>query len=108
MRSGRLLDARMTQNFHLVWLDRNIDEVNNDDYRYSITKFRQIINTVNTFVDADECIDFITNYKEEKAFMVISGEFSQIIFPIVQDIAQVSSVYILCENKVRFEKWAQQ
>ncbi len=108
MRSDRLLDARMTQNFHLVWLDRNIDEVNNDDCRHSIMKFRQIINTVNTFVDADECIDFITNHKEEKAFMVISGEFSQIIFPIVQDIAQVSSVYILCENKVQFEQWAPQ
>jgi tetratricopeptide (TPR) repeat protein len=108
MKPGRLLDTRIVQNFHLVWLDENIDEVNNNDYRNSITKFRQIVNTVNTFIDVDQCMDFITDYKEEKAFMVISSEFSQIAVPIIQNISQVSSVYIFCENKVHFEKWAQQ
>ncbi len=107
-RPTRLLDARMVQNFHLVWLNGNIDEVNNNDCRNSITKLRQIVNTVNTFIDLDECIDFITDYKEEKASMVISGEFSQIILQIVEDISEVSFIYILCENKVQCEKWAQQ
>jgi hypothetical protein len=107
-RPTRLLDARMVQNFHLVWLNGNIDEVNNNDCRNSITKLRQIVNTVNTFIDLDECIDFITDYKEEKAFMVIFGEISQIILPIVQDIVQISSIYIFCKNKVQYEKWAQQ
>ncbi len=101
-RPTRLLDARMVQNFHLVWLNGNIDEVNNNDCRNSITKLRQIVNTVNTF------IDFITDHKEEKALMVIFGEISQTILPIVQDIVQISSIYIFCKNKVQYEKWAQQ
>lgn len=47
--------ARIIENFHLVWLDRNID-----DYCNSIPTFPQIINTTNIFTDPDECIDFIT------------------------------------------------
>jgi hypothetical protein len=73
--SQRLRNVRMIQNFHLVWLDGSIYETN-DDCRNSITKLRQVVNTVNTFVDVDECIDFITDIRE-KAFLVISGEFSQ-------------------------------
>jgi hypothetical protein len=58
-RPTRLPNARMVQNFLLLWLDGSIDEKNNDDCRNSITKLRQVVNTVNTFTDADECIDFI-------------------------------------------------
>jgi tetratricopeptide (TPR) repeat protein len=108
MKPDRLLDTRIVLNFSLVWLDENIDEMNNNDYRNSITKLRQIVNNVNTFIDIDQCMDFITDCKEEKAFLVISSEFSQIAVPIIQNISQVSSVYIFCENKVHVEKWAQQ
>jgi len=43
----------MIQNFHLVWLDGNIDEVNSEDCRNSISKLRQVVNTVNTFTGVD-------------------------------------------------------
>jgi tetratricopeptide (TPR) repeat protein len=101
-------NAQIVQNFHLVWLDGSIDENNNDDCRNSITKLRQVINTVNTFTDVDECIDFITDIEGETIFMMVSGSFCQIIVPVVQDISLVSSVYIYCENKASYEKWAQQ
>ncbi len=100
----RLLNAQMVQNFHLIWLDESIDEVNNDDCRSSITELRQVVNTVNTFIDVDECIDFITDVKEQ-VFMVISGQFSRTTVPIVQDIPQISSIYIYCENNVQCEEW---
>ncbi len=96
-------NARMGQNFHLVWLDGSIDETN-DDCRNSITKLRQVVNTVNTFVDADECIGFITDIGE-KAFLVISGEFSQPIISIVQNISQVNCVYIFSKNNVQYGEW---
>ncbi len=99
-------NARMVQNFHLVWLDGSMDETN-DDCRNSITKLRQVVNTVNIFVDADECIDFITDIKE-KVFMVISGEFSQPIISIVQDISQVNCIYIFSKNNVQHEKWVKE
>jgi tetratricopeptide (TPR) repeat protein len=105
--SQRIRNVRIIQNFHLVWLDRRIDEVNDDDRRNSITKLREVVHTVNTFVDVDECIDFITDIKE-KAFMVISGEFSPTIISVIQAIPQVSCVYIFFENNVPYEKWGKE
>jgi hypothetical protein len=99
--------TRMVQNFHLVWLDRNIDETSNDMCRNFITNFQQIVNTVNTFIDVDECIDFIMDI-EEQVFMIISKEFSEIISPIVQDISQINLVYILCDNSIPHENSARQ
>ena len=95
-------------NFLLVWLNESIDEDHNDDSRNSIIKLRQVVDTVNTFTTVDACIDFITDIKEEKTFMIISGIFSQVIVPVIQDIFQVSSVYIFCENNAELEQWAQQ
>jgi tetratricopeptide (TPR) repeat protein len=97
----------MVQNFHLVWLDGRIDELNDDDCRSSITKLQEVVYTVNTFVDVDECIGFITDIKE-KVFMVISGEFSPSIISVIQAILQVSCVYIYSENNVPYEKWAKE
>ncbi len=101
-RPWRLLNARMIQNFHLVWLDGSIDETN-DDYHKSITKLRQVVNTVYTFVNVDECIDFITDINE-KCFVIISEEFSPPIISIVQDIFPLSCVYIFRKNNVPHEK----
>ncbi len=63
----RSSNARMVQNFHLIWVDGSIEEVNNDDYCKSITKLRQIVNTVNIFTDVDECVDFLST-SEKKSF----------------------------------------
>ncbi len=54
-------DARIAQNFRLVWLDSGIDEVHNDDSFNTITKLRQIVNTVQTFINVDQCIEFMTS-----------------------------------------------
>ena len=59
-----------------------------------------INNNVNVFIDVDECVDFITDCKEEKAMMIISGEFNQMIISVVQEIDQVNSIFIFSANKV--------
>jgi hypothetical protein len=87
-RERRLNIPQTVENFHLVWLDRNITEINNDDCRNFITKLQQIITIVNTF------IDFIIDINQEKTFRIISGEFRQIIIPIVGEITQESSLYM--------------
>jgi hypothetical protein len=96
-------NARIVQNFHLVWLDGSIDETN-DDCRNSITKLRQVVNTVNTFVDVDECIDFINGIKQERAFVISSGALGKTTVPMVHDKPQVNTIYIFCGNKGHHEK----
>ncbi len=105
--SQRLRSVRMIQNFHLVWLDGSIDETN-EDCRNSITKLRQVVNTVNTFVDVDECIDFINGIQEERAFVISSGALGKTTVPMVHDKPQVNTIYIFCGNKGYHEKWAKE
>jgi len=90
----------MVQNFRLVCLDESIDEVSNDDCRSSITKLREIINTVNTSTDMDECIDFINSIEEEKAFMISSGALGQTTVPVVHNKPQVSTMCIFVEKRL--------
>jgi hypothetical protein len=92
-------NVRMLQNFLLIWLDGSIDEISNDDERNPITKFREVMNNVNTFTDADECVKFIDRVKEENVFMITSGALGQTTVPAVHDKSQISSIYIYCGNK---------
>jgi Tfp pilus assembly protein PilF len=96
------------QNFLLIWLDGNIDKVNNQDCMNTITKLREVVNTVHTFTNVGECINFIADIKEEKIFIVSSGMFGQTIVPIVHDMPQISTIHIFCRNKTCHEQWAKQ
>jgi len=100
----RPLTQRIIQNFHLVWLDGNINE-NDDDCRNSINELKQVVNTVNTFVDVDECIDFINRITEETAFMIISGALAQTAVSAIGNKEQVSEIYIFGEHKAPYEEW---
>src|SRR5271167_4305292 len=104
----RLSYARIVQNFLLIWLDSSIDEANDNDCRKIITELRQVINTVNTFTDVDECIDFITDIKKEKIFLILSEAFFQTKVPVIHEMPQISFIYIFHRNKVQPEQWEKQ
>jgi len=108
IRSSVEFNTRIVQNFLLVWLDTNCDELNNPNCHDTITILRHIVNTVHTFTEVDECIQFIGSIKEEKIFMIVSGAFGQTTMPIVHDMPQINSIYIFCENKLEHELWVHQ
>ena len=95
------------QNFLLIWLDNNIDEVNDSDCYHTIKQLRTVVNTVDIFRDADKCIDFITSVQEEKIFMIISGALGEILMPTIHTIEHVYSIYIFCRNKSKHKQWSQ-
>ena len=100
MKLRRLPTPPTVQNFHLVWLDENINEDKNDDCRNSINKLREIVNTVNTFKDMDDCIDFITDNEQTICLMIVSGKFIETFPSIIQDIPQISSIHIFNHGKL--------
>jgi tetratricopeptide (TPR) repeat protein len=96
----------MNNSFLLVWLDEDIDEINNEYYQNCMIELRKVVNTVKTFINANECIDFVTNNENEKIYMILSEKFAQNIVPIetVQDFIQVVGVYILCQDIAQQEE----
>ncbi|CAF5127856.1 unnamed protein product, partial [Rotaria sp. Silwood1] len=96
---------RELQNSLLVWLDTNFDE-SKGDYKKSIQHLRNILETVTTFTDIDECIDFLSDIENENVFMIISGALGQHIIPVIQECPQLVSIYIFCDNQLIHERWA--
>ena len=104
----RSANFRVVQNFLLVWLDRRIDEIDDEDFDHSISQLRRVVNTIETFNDTDQCIDFITEIKDENVLMIISGELGRNLLPLIHCIHQITSIYIFCINKSQYEHWSRQ
>jgi hypothetical protein len=98
----------IVSNVLLIWLDNNIDE-GNDDCQNTLAELRCVVNAVETFTDRDRCIEFITNNSNnEKVCMIIAGTLGQLIVPLVHNISQVDSIYILCGNREGHEQWVKE
>ena len=95
---------RTVQNVLIVWLDKNIDD-KNDDFRHTITHLKCAVNTIQTFTDVDQCIEFIENIINEKACLLISGSLGQEIVPRIHHMSQVDSIFIFCNNRTYHEQW---
>jgi hypothetical protein len=97
----------MVQNVLLIWLDNNIDD-NSVDCRRTITQLRSVVNSINTFADADQYIDCLTDIDCENLCKIISSTLYQNMVPLIHDIAQLHSIFIFCENKTGYEKWTKE
>jgi tetratricopeptide (TPR) repeat protein len=96
---------RVIENFLVVWLDLNLDDICDDDCRDTVDKLRSVVNSIDTFNDVDRCVDFLSDVKEEKAFMIISGALGQQIISYIHDIPQLHSIYVFCGSRSKHEQW---
>jgi len=99
------INLQMVQNVLLIWLNNNIDD-NSANYRNTINELRRTVNTINTFPDGDQCIQFLENMSNDKACMIIPSSLGQQIVPRVHDMSQVDSIFIFSSKKKRPEQWA--
>jgi hypothetical protein len=97
---------RVIENFLVVWLDLNLDDIIDDDCRDTVDQLRCVVNAVDTFNDVDRCVDFLSDIKDEKAFMIISGALGQQVISYIHDIPQLHSIYVFCGSRTKHEQWA--
>jgi len=97
--------SRPAHNFVLIWLDVNITDASDDDHHPSINQVRSIINDVNIFNDAYQCMNYLKQIKHEKAFMIVSGSLGEQVVPHIHDIAKLESIYVFCGRPDRHEHW---
>ncbi|CAF0860430.1 unnamed protein product [Didymodactylos carnosus] len=99
--------ASTTEDYIVVWLDSNIDK-SNEIHQNVIMQLQQIVNSVNTFTDANECINFVTQSKYKIFLMIVSNDLGQQIVHLIQDIPQLESIYVFCNGRSDHESWIQQ
>ncbi|CAF4510845.1 unnamed protein product, partial [Rotaria socialis] len=111
--SGRKLPAampsrrRMAQNYLVIWVDGNIDE-NNDDYGSTLAQLRTVVSDVNVCTTPEQCVEFLDEIDDGKAFIISSGPLGQILVNDIHGIPKVDAIYILCDNKACHEPWAKE
>ncbi|CAF3820338.1 unnamed protein product [Rotaria sordida] len=104
-RDRRTDTNEIIQNFLLIWLDAKTDE-SNEDYHNSIKHLRRTVNTIKTFQDTEECIDYISKLQNEKAFLIISGALCQTVVPCIHNMTQLYAIYVFCRKQEKYEEWA--
>ncbi|CAF1426746.1 unnamed protein product [Adineta steineri] len=63
--ANRRINMQRMQSVLLVWLDTNINE-NNADCSNTIKQLKRVVNNVNTFIDREECFEFILTINNNK------------------------------------------
>ncbi|CAF1478927.1 unnamed protein product [Rotaria sp. Silwood1] len=96
---------RILQNFLLVWLDANLQESDND-FKNSLQHLRKIVASITTFTDAQQCVNFLSEIKKEKVFMIVSGSLGRQIVPEIEALPQLEAIYVFCGNQSVHEQWA--
>ncbi|CAF1331744.1 unnamed protein product [Adineta ricciae] len=98
------INIQRVQHIVLIWLDSNIDK-NSEDCQDTMRKLQRAVNNVHMFMDSDQCIEFIQTIHENKVFVIMPGFLGQHIVPCVHNISQVDSIFILCGNETRHQRW---
>ena len=97
----------MIHDLLLIWLDGNID-VSKSDCQHTLTNLGQTVNIVNTFTDAERCIQFVNTVEEKKICIIISGALGLNVVSRIHDLRQVETIFIFCANKQYHEGWAKE
>ena len=96
---------RIIQEFLLIWLDINLDSSKGHNaFSRSIADLSDTVSSIYTFIDIDECIDFLTDVKFEKVFMILHDEVGDNVMSSLHQISQLIAVFVLSDNKLKYKQ----
>ncbi|CAF3945139.1 unnamed protein product [Rotaria sp. Silwood1] len=91
------------EDFTLIWLDKTLDKDINDSRQTS--KLRQAVDDLKTYVDLNECENYIRSHENENIIFVVSGTYGQHIVPNIHDLTQIKRIYVFCRNEASHIEW---
>ncbi|CAF3651339.1 unnamed protein product [Rotaria socialis] len=83
--------------FAIVWLDTSVNDAD-IIHRNSVARCRRISVLINTFINVDECLQYLTKMKETKILMIIAGNCVKEIWPRIKSMKHIHSVYIITDD----------
>ncbi|CAF4685824.1 unnamed protein product, partial [Rotaria socialis] len=66
---------------------------------------KELVNNCKIFTDTDKCVRFLTQVANEKVLLIVSGFTGEYLMPLVHDMTQIDSIYVLSVNVRRHESW---
>ncbi|CAF0977971.1 unnamed protein product [Rotaria sp. Silwood1] len=102
-----IASSKTSKIFHLIWLDAS---VNDFDHNYQVQQhLRTLINRLRTFESVDVYEQYIQSLsKEDRIFLITNGQLGRQIVSHINQLQQISSIYVYCMNKNFNDEWAKQ
>ncbi|CAF1264748.1 unnamed protein product [Adineta ricciae] len=94
----------MLQNYRLVWLDNDIDNVKCYD---SIAQLRSIVNTIDIFNDIAACFEHIESIKDETLALLVSNKLGEKIIPTIHKQSNITAIFIFSQTDISDNRWMQ-
>ena len=95
---------RIIQEFLLIWLNINLDSSKSRNaFSRLIADLSDAVSTIYTFMDIDECIEFLTDIEHQKVFMIVHDDVEGNIMSLLHQIPQLIAVFILSNDKSKYE-----
>lgn len=63
-----------------------------------VKRLRGLVNFLKIFDDSDDCIAFINTISNEKVILILSDIFTNSILTRIEDLQQIFTIYIICDN----------
>ncbi|CAF2184712.1 unnamed protein product [Rotaria magnacalcarata] len=92
-------------NDFVIWTDGTIDTKNNES-QDTLTELLKVVKNVKGFRKPEQCIEWLEENPEKKAFVICSGSLGQELVPRIHDKSTPDTIYIFCGCKEQHEEWA--
>ena len=97
--------CRIIQEFLLIRLDINMDSSQGHDaFSRSIADLHSTVSGIYTFIDIDECIDFLTDIEHQKVLMIVHDEVGGNTMSFLHQIPQLSAVFISSDDESNYKQ----
>lgn len=87
--------AKAIQNLTVIWLTTSNDHTN------SLGQLTHITDAVRIFIDINQCIDYVTEIKVGKIFVIIDYTLESELLSLINELPQVDSIYFLSNRELQ-------
>jgi tetratricopeptide (TPR) repeat protein len=98
-------DIQSIETFHVIWLITNVNDEMTLIKENAIMKLRLSVNYSQVFNDRDACIDYITEFRTKKFFLILSNHVGEQMVPLINQIDQIDSIYIYFSDEIQSITW---
>ncbi|CAF2068848.1 unnamed protein product [Rotaria magnacalcarata] len=92
--------------YTIIWLDSEAN--NSEDNLFTQQSLFQAFDNVEIYDSENECRQLIESKPNDSFLIIVSGRLSRQIIPNINELRQVSGIYIYCMDKSRHEEWSKQ
>ncbi|CAF2999200.1 unnamed protein product [Rotaria sp. Silwood2] len=91
------------QNYTLIWLDKYVNNSNDNDVQLTKFLFDKLTDKVLFFDNVNDCNNYVKKTSNKKIILVVSGAFANICIPKLHNFQHIHSILIFCMQSYLYQ-----